>query len=247
MDKEKIRALENASRSAWRALEEIPVGGWVARFANGYTKRANSVNAFADADADIDANIATCEKLYAARNLPAIFRLTPLAPPSLDRALASRGYAKIEPSLTMNLDLRDWQSTASHIRELELDAWLAAFCALAQSPIAKHQAHREILRTITTPKFFAMIYKSEQPVACGLSVLTDAHLGLFDIVTDAHYRNQGYGFQLVAGLLHRAREHHATNAYLQVTQSNAPARHLYEKIGFQNAYEYWYRVTENKA
>ena len=237
-----IRALENASRSAWRAFEEIPVGGWVARFANGYTKRANSVNAFDDADEHLDAHIATCETLYAARHLPAIFRLTPLAPPSLDRALEVRGYAIVEPSLTMTLDLKNWRGDDARVRELEMDDWLGAFCALAQSPLAKHQTHREILRTITAPKFFAAIEQADQPIACGLGVLTDAYLGLFDIVTDARHRNQGYGFQLVAGMLARAREHHATRAYLQVTQANAPARHLYEKIGFQNAYEYWYRV-----
>ena len=142
----------------------------------------------------------------------------------------------------MVLDLKNWRGADARIREMEMDDWLDTFCALAQSPIAKHQTHREILRTITAPKFFAAICTADQPIACGLGVLTDAYLGLFDIVTDAQYRNQGYGLQLVAGMLQRAREHHATKAYLQVTQANAPARHLYEKIGFQNAYEYWYRI-----
>jgi ribosomal protein S18 acetylase RimI-like enzyme len=44
------------------------------------------------------------------------------------------------------------------------------------------------------------------------------------------------------GLLHRAQEHGAAHAYLQVVQSNAPARRLYEKLGFSEAYPYWYRA-----
>ena len=39
-----IRYLEELSLNALPSLENIFLDGWVVRFANGYTKRANSVN-----------------------------------------------------------------------------------------------------------------------------------------------------------------------------------------------------------
>ena len=39
-----IRTLEELSMNALPALQTMLYGGWVLRFANGYTRRANSIN-----------------------------------------------------------------------------------------------------------------------------------------------------------------------------------------------------------
>jgi ribosomal protein S18 acetylase RimI-like enzyme len=82
-----------------------------------------------------------------------------------------------------------------------------------------------------------------EAVVCGLGVLEREYIGLFDLVTDPQRRNQGYGAQLVSGLLHWAKANGARYAYLQVEERNTPARHLYgDKLGYQVLYGYWYRV-----
>jgi GNAT superfamily N-acetyltransferase len=47
-----------------------------------------------------------------------------------------------------------------------------------------------------------------------------------------HARGQGFGRQLVAAVVQWARDHSATSIQLWVTESNAPARRLYESCGF---------------
>jgi len=42
-----VRGLEERAFNAWPALQTVLVDGWAFRWANGYTKRANSANALA--------------------------------------------------------------------------------------------------------------------------------------------------------------------------------------------------------
>jgi len=70
------------------------------------------------------------------------------------------------------------------------------------------------------------------------------YIGLFDIVTDQAYRNQGLGEQLVLNLLQWGQEKGAKYSYLQVLKDNQPALRLYEKIGYHEQYVHWYRIKE---
>jgi GNAT superfamily N-acetyltransferase len=109
--------------------------------------------------------------------------------------------------------------------------------------VEEHQTHREILEAIPSRRFLASLADAGQVVACGLGVLETGYLGLFDLITDPHQRNRGYGTKLLTSLLRWAQENGASHAYLQVVGKNAPARHLYAKLGFEEAYPYWYRVA----
>ncbi len=110
--------------------------------------------------------------------------------------------------------------------------------------MARHQAHKEILQAIPSGRLLAVLTDSSQIVACGLGVLEHDYFGLFDLVTDSQERNKGYGAKLVFCMLRWAQEHGAAHVYLQVMSSNTPARHLYAKLGFQDVYQYWYRVPD---
>jgi len=75
-----------------------------------------------------------------------------------------------------------------------------------------------------------------------LGVLQDGWLGIFDVVVDPDKRRRGHGERLMRGLLAWGCEAGAERAYLQVMLTNAPALALYRKLGFEEAYPYWYRV-----
>ena len=246
-----MRCVEEASLNAWPALQQLLYDGWVLRFSDGYTRRANSINALYDCQVGLGAKIARVEREYTARGLPVVFRLTPFSSPDLDDALALRGYRREAPTVGMACDLangRDWTSSkergASTIREQSVDVWLPGFAAAKGDPVSAHSTHRAILDAIPGKARGFTLSSEGEVVACALGVVEDTCVGLFDVVTAEAHRNQGFGSALLRALLGWARREGARWAYVQVVEENLTARHVYNKLGFGEIYEYWYRVTD---
>ena len=218
------RRIEEASLNAWPALQQIFYDGWVLRFAKGYTKRANSVNPLFGSRMDVEDKVEKCERIYADRQQPAIFRITPFAdPPDLDQVLERRGYKHLDRTLVQHLDLRVLTISPNlqvELRNEILDTWMEVFCKLSGSALEKHETHKKMIEAIPSQPFLASLRDSGEVVACGLGVLENEYFGLFDIVTEPRLRNQGYGTKLTFGMLRWAREQGAAHAYLQVVATN---------------------------
>jgi GNAT superfamily N-acetyltransferase len=243
--KEKIRSIEHESLDAWPALDQETYDGSVLRFSKGYTKRANSVNALAGSTLGLSEKVDFCELAYHSRNLPPIFRITPLSPPDLDELLDERGYRTFHPTWVMTKTMTApilSPEMSSTLVESPLNAWIEINSALNNVPPERESIHKEIIQSIKKPCFFASILEDDAHIACGLGVLGGVYFGLFDIITHPLFRNQGFGTQLVADMVAWAIEYGASTAYLQVMENNIPARCLYKKFGFQDSYRYWYRV-----
>jgi GNAT superfamily N-acetyltransferase len=242
------RRIEEASLNAWPGRQQVLFDGWILRFAQGYTKRANSVTPLYSGRMALVTKVDVCERLYAAQRLPAIFRLTSFAaPPKLDELLESRHYRAIDHTFVMALNLRDRDMGALHnvpLTEDRLEEWLDIFGRFRAAPPAQHLAHKSILEAIPARCLFASLRVGDRAVACGLGVLEDNVFGLFDLITAPEERRKGYGTRLVLGMLRWARDKGAAHTYLQVMRSNHPACSLYGKLGFETIYEYWYRVPQ---
>jgi ribosomal protein S18 acetylase RimI-like enzyme len=83
--------------------------------------------------------------------------------------------------------------------------------------------------------------------ACGQFAREAGLVGLYDIFTAPAARGRGIARALCARLLVLARDEGARTAYLQVDAANAPARKVYARLGFQDAYTYHYRSSEAGA
>jgi GNAT superfamily N-acetyltransferase len=237
------RRIEESALNAWPALRQVVYDGWVLRFSKGFTKRANSVNALCPSTIDTGEKIAFCEARYQEQGLLPIFRITPFAPADLDPMLEERGYKKIDTTLVLHLDLgRCLVPPTEPLHEACIDEWLPIYCRLNNSPLDAHQVHREILETITGVCYPASLVVSGEPVSCALGVLEAGFFGLFDVVTALAHRNEGYATMLLFSMLGWACANGAVHAYLGVVETNAAARALYGKLGYQEAYAYWYRI-----
>jgi N-acetylglutamate synthase len=240
------RALEELALSAWPALQQRLYDGWVVRFAEGHTRRANSVNPLYPARQDAATKIAQCERWYAEHNLPTVFRLNRrTAPAALDRMLEDRGYRMVDLSLTLHCSLADWACPASlpgTLRSEQLLEWLALYCQLSGREIEQQNTHLAILRALPAPHIFATLRHEHEVVACAVGVVYAGALSIVDVVTAREHRQRGYGRSLLCQLFAWAQRHGAADASLQVQGDNVAARALYRRLGFQEVYPYWYRV-----
>ncbi len=242
-----IRTIEELSMNAWPALHTLLCDGWVLRFAGGYTRRANCVNPLYPVQQDPQKKITACEQRYHDLGLPVIFKLTSdCQPADLDDRLAARGYRAEARTSVQLVDLSGWEQAVAPGVSLRPEAdeeWQAAFSRMHQLEGAAQDTHQRMLRQILPQTCYASLSAAGQVAACGLGVQQDGYLGLFDIITAADLRHRGYGGQLVSSLLAWGRQQGAHSAYLQVMLNNLPALRLYARLGFQELYQYWYRVA----
>jgi len=104
-----------------------------------------------------------------------------------------------------------------------------------------------ILRNIASKKCFAVLLKDNQVVSCGLGVLENQYIGLFEVITAKTERRKGFGKELILNILNWAKQNGAQKAYLQVVMNNKPALNLYSKLGFQEVYQYFYRIKPKSS
>lgn len=245
-DVETIARFERLSADAWPSLETVAYDGWLVRFSEGYTKRANSVIPLRRGTIPIEEKVAECERMYSERGLDTTFKLTAASmPAALDGFLDRRGYARESAALVHAMVLKE--SAVSDPGKILLvpevsRAWLDSFCMMNGLDESKKRTAERMLGAIASPRRFASVSLGQQMVACGLGVLEGEDIGLFDIVTREDLRRHGHGTSVVLGLLGWGYQSGARRAYLQVASGNEPALNLYRGLGFREIYDYWYRV-----
>lgn len=246
-----IDAIEQAALTSWPALEEARIDGWLLRAAKGYTRRTNSANTAGARAERLDADLPLIEGFFVQRGLAPTFRL--LSTPedeAIDQALGQRGYRRCDDVCSVMVCRLHDQATptagAPHRVSLLPDAkaWLGAFMRIKDDHGPHQGTHLAMLRAIAAPMAYATAQADgeDQAQCCGLGVLSQGHLGLFDIATHPAHRLRGLGTALCKGLLDWGRAHGAHTAYLQVVADNRPAVELYRRLGFEELYRYWYRA-----
>lgn len=269
---EQIRFYEELSFNSHPSLQTQYYDGWILRFSNGYTNRANSVNMIYPSTIDLQAKAEFCEKCYFDRQLPCVFKVTDGSDERLDSLLEGRGYQVVTPTDLMVMDLADKglaneqvvgedmagkelfnkqyvtkkrNVEACIITEEPTEEWLDAYFTLEHctNPATCETAVR-MMKMIQSQTFYCRIEIEGKSVACASAILERGYVTLVHVIVDEEYRGQGYGRQLCEALLAEAAKYGAHTAYLQVLQNNEKAVSLYRKLGYKKVYSYWYRVKE---
>ncbi len=247
-----LRRVEEASLNSWPAPRQVLLDGWVLRFADGYTRRANSATPLdpgQDGPAALSAKIAACETLYAAQGLPTLIRVRSFGDAALAAALDARGYTAegLSPVLWMPLGLGARSGHPAKGVELSEGqpgpGWLDTQARLSGCDVA---ARARILDAVAIPCAFAGV-RADGPGSPLASLAFGAVHGgmacLHMVATDPAFRRLGLSRRVVSALLAWARDRAgARDASLQVAAENAGALALYAGLGFRTElFRYQYR------
>jgi GNAT superfamily N-acetyltransferase len=240
-----IRFLEAAADRAWPPAEVVAQDGWELRATGpGIGRRVNSAAPLAGGALPLEEKVRAAEAFYRERGLVPTFKLTAAArPEGLEGFLADRGYRIDAPVLILTRPLDPPAAASPGLPSTPDDAWLAANAAVPSHYGAAPEAFLSLLGRIRQPLGFAAVQDGSEAAAIGMAVADGDWLGLFEIGTVPTRRRRGLATAVIAQLLCWGYGCGARSAYLQVMEANAPARALYARLGFTEAYRYWYRVS----
>ena len=237
-------ALERAGMKAWPGIEVSQDGSWVLRAANGYTKRANSVQPLDPYDDDdLETRIAQVRDWYAARGLPPTFRMTPLASPELSRHLDAAGWTAVERSCALGMAMPDVTPDArGECLDPFGDRFLDAQRTMWGYPEIKMQKLIALMRAVPVPMTGVVLYSDENDaVATSLWAVADGISVTGNVVTDTTARRRGFASAMMRTGLAWAKAQGAATAALNVVADNAAARRLYAGLGYEWLFDYVYR------
>ena len=238
-----VKLIEEMSMNAHPSLNTIYYDGWYLRFAGGYTNRANSVNMLNSSMLSDVEKIRYCEKIYTSQNLSTVFKITPLSL-DLDLALAESDYSIVTKTNVMVLNIPQINADRLNSKVMcDIDEnWQSNYFRLAGLSDSSITWAKKIHNNIINKVLCATLSYHKEIVACGLCVIENDYVGLYDIVVSAQHRHKGYGQDICSSLMSNAIKYGAKKAYLQVVDENINAIKMYKKLGFKDQYQYWYRV-----
>jgi len=234
--------LERLAARSWRGLEETPFGGWLLRAGGGFTGRANSVLVVGDPPADLPTAVETVTRWYAARGLRPCAQVPVPGAEDADAALAAAGWSRGDDNLVLTAPLAGWADADVPVELAPVpdDAWLAGY-RYRGTPLPA--VARDVLVNAEDP-VFASVRSEPEPAplaAVARGVVVDGWLCVTAVTVDDRHRRRGLATAVMAALGTWARQRGAHSCLLQTAGDNAPARALYERLGFTEHHRYHYR------
>lgn len=242
---DKIRFFEELGLNGHVALNTFFYDGWVLKFSNGYTGRANSVSVLYPSTKPLEEKVVHCEECYKKQGLPANFKITEIDS-ELSDFLKNRGYEVITPTDLMILDLQN-TDFSEEIKDCECifttepDNWLPYYFNFEEiTDKSKQDTFRKMLSKVQVDTIYCTLMFEGKPAACASTAIEQGYMLMQNVVVSSEFRGRGLGKKLCCSLIQKAHEYGAQHSYLQVVQTNAVAMNLYKKLGFEKIYTYWY-------
>ena len=238
-----IESIERATLAAVAPEEVLEIDGWLIGLDPGSIRRAASAVPLRH---DLSAEPAVLDRIeaaYAERGLTPAFRIAD--GPGLESVraeLVRRGYAFEQPTLVKTAIARDVTAVTelapAEITERPDDAWAAVFLGEGFDPV--DGAYRVKALSRSPGARFGRVRDGGKTIAVGCGSFGHGWVSFHGMRTDMSRRGEGLAGRVLAGLAGEALGRGIDRAFLQVEEKNAPARALYRRAGFTQAWRYFY-------
>lgn len=256
--------LELIAARTWPAPRAEPLGGWLLRYAEGWTSRANSALVTGDPGTDLSTAIARVTAWYRDLDRRPAVQLPLPAAADVDAYLTARGWpadptvhvmtaalaavvtaGPTRPAGTDDQDGTELAGGRLRITQEPAEDWLELAGARKGGLPA---AAKAILTGPDLRAFVEIRLPSPAPgtspgelVAIGRGAVSDGWLGVTLVEVIPALRRRGFARQVLDALVGWGVGHGASDAFLQVEERNEAARALYRGAGFRLHHTYHYR------
>ncbi|MGY5873661.1 MAG: GNAT family N-acetyltransferase [Candidatus Thorarchaeota archaeon] len=244
-----VSDIEYLASHCWPAKQIERYQGWIIHWNDGVTWRANSVLPIGGlSETLLEDAIDYVINFYKERDTPAAFKITEeCKPEDLDETLEEMGFqvrmiTQVQTRPIDELTCLDPRVAVDLLRVND-DSIDSLFHRSPRDEFAL-DVRREILHRIEGEKKIARVLVDGQIAGIGLGVVEEDMLGLFSIRTLPEYQRRGVGWSVNCALAMWGEENGANTAFLQVEAENKQALALYDSMGFETKYTYWYRILE---
>lgn len=238
--------------NSWQPALVEAFGGWRYRWAQGVTRRANSVLAL-EAGRDTSELIDFAESFYRARGAPTQLQVsTASAPRDLEAQLRLRGYrpsaqTSVRRALTSEVLERTAPTLNVEITVEPTEEWFDAYWSIESvrgRSDSDKVVYRDHLLAPSLPRAFAAARRGTEVVGVGQIVIERGWAGVQCMATSSAHRRQGVGDAVLHQLADEAFRWRAEKMYLAVMCENGGATGLYDRAGFHAVHEYSYFTSD---
>lgn len=237
-----VETLERATVVGVAPAKVVEIDGWLAALDGGTIHRAKSAVPLSHA-AGPDA-LSALEAAYWTEGLQPAFRIAEAAGlKGVREALTARGYQGVQPTLVKVGDaarLAAFRDRPGEVLERPDAAWGEVFMGEGFDP--EDGASRVAALSRSPDALYGQVREDDRTVAVGVVTFGHGWAGIHGMRTAQDRRGRGLASQVLTGLGRAIAARGVTRVFLQVEEPN-PARSLYRKAGFAEAwrYRYWAR------
>ena len=234
-------ALLAALGATWPAARTWRAGPWQLRDGAGGGKRVSAASRAQELrETDMDSAIADGAAAMRASGQAPLFMIGP-TDAALDQALAARGYTLCDPTLIHVARVRDIAQEPPPVTLFPLWPPLAIQADIwAEGGIGP--ARLAVMARAACPRTSFIARARDRVAGTGFAAISAGIAMLHAIEVAPRLRRAGVGRRIVTGAALWAAGHGAQWIALAVTEANAPARALYDDLGFTVGARYHYRT-----
>jgi ribosomal protein S18 acetylase RimI-like enzyme len=232
-----VELLELAAAATWSPDSHAVVDGWRVSSNGGFTRRLNSATAVGLAETSLEAKRAVARWLEE-RGSPLVVRITPLTDPTTADSCGRNWFLEPRDETVVLTKAIDGNAATPDVAKVDpLDeAFVDEFFSLNGRRPEDDDTWPQLVGRVVPDATGLWV----EGVAVGFVAVSGSLAFTYSLAVESAERRKGLGTRVMAAADAWAVDKGARSMVLQVLGTNTPARGLYERLGYVEAYRYHY-------